>query len=41
MPDDFNFSDYLVFIWWLIKVTAFVVSITLNVIFFLLLLELR
>ena len=38
MPDDFNLSTYLAFVWWLIKVCALVVSIALNVIFLMLLL---
>jgi hypothetical protein len=40
-PTNFDFIAYLSFVWWLIKVTAFVLSVSLNVIFLLLLLEIR
>lgn len=41
MFSDFDFSDYLAFVWRLTKVTAFVVSVTLNILFVLMLLEIR
>jgi len=41
MPDDLNVLTYLAFVWWLIKVCALVVSMSLNVIFLLLLLQLH
>jgi hypothetical protein len=41
MPTDFDFSDYLAFVWWLVKVSTFVVSVALNVFFVLLLLQIH
>lgn len=41
MSSDFDFSDYLAFVWRLTKVTAFVVSVALNIFFVMLLLEIR
>lgn len=39
--DEFDLQAYLAWCWWLVKVTAFTVSLTLNIVFFLMLLETR
>ncbi len=39
--DEFDLDAYLAWCWQLMKVTAFVVSVTLNVFFLMLLLEIR
>jgi len=39
--EEFNLQAFLAWCWWLVKVSTFVVSVTLNIIFVLLLLEIR
>lgn len=39
--DEFGLQAFLAWCWWLVKVTAFTVSLTLNMVFFLMLLEIR
>ena len=39
--DEFDLQAYLAWCWWLVKVSAFVLSVSLNVFFLMLLLEIR